>query len=519
MNICVINTGGTISCVGKPLAPMGAEEFAKASQRILDPVIAAAVPDVTLEYETSLTFPESKTGTLDSTNLQPGDWCLLARWILENYTKYDAFIVLHGTDSMDFTGAALPLLLGVFDAQGFGRAVLSKPVIVTGSQLPMFQQTSDGLLLNFDSDAFQNFCGAVSCARLGQPEVAVYFDSSLMRGNRVVKVNASGFRAFASPNQAALATVGIDVVQHVDEVLPGPVSSAVSLDDDAARALALAQLAAIEAAVGGCTVMPFSAWPAPYDPGAHTSTIADLLSACLAKGVQALVLQSYGEGNFPSGNPDAPTEGAIYKVLHQANQDGVLLIDSTQVLAGVVNDSAYASGSWLAEVGARSDFDMTSIATTVKATLLLAAAGKNDWTHEQVGTLMQTSLAGEMMAVDRIDSRIDGGVLRPGASIAALDGSATLLNDPVNGPQLTDSCGHPLWSAGEGPGRLVMQDDGNLVLYTREGQPAWATDTGVPSGASSVLLLSGSTGAGNLTLSVFDYCHGRTLATLYCQTT
>lgn len=518
MRICVVNTGGTISCVGDPLAPMGAAEFAEASKRILDPVVKGALPEVCLSYETSLTFPESSTGTLDSTNLQPSDWCLLAEWILENYEQYDAFIVLHGTDSMDYTGAALPLLLNVFDRNGFGRAVLSKPVILTGSQLPMYQQVGADLLLNFDSDAFQNFCGAVSVACLRAPEVGVYFDAELMRGSRVVKVNASGFRAFESPNYPPLATVGINVTQSPDEVLPGPVSASVSLDDPDARALAQQQLAGIRAAVDETLVMPFSAWPAPYSPSQGQAAIANLLTACLAQGVRGLVLQSYGEGNFPSGDPDEPSSGAIYQALAQATASEVLLVDSTQVLAGVVNDTAYASGSWLAQVGALGSYDMTAIASTVKATLVLAAQAGNAWSFADVQRLMQTNLAGEMLSVDRVDSRIDGGQLRPGAVITSLDGSATLENSPEAGPQLLDSTGTVLWSPGEGPGRLTMQDDGNLVLYSSGNVPLWASNTGVPTGASSVLWLSGSADAGTLALRVYDYCHGQTLCTLYEQT-
>ncbi|MFY0312273.1 hypothetical protein ACFMBG_20525 [Leisingera sp. D0M16] len=84
MKICIINTGGTISCVGDPLAPMSAADFAAASQSILNPVLAEEFPDTALVYETDLVFPESTTGTLDSTNLQPSDWCLMAGYILDN---------------------------------------------------------------------------------------------------------------------------------------------------------------------------------------------------------------------------------------------------------------------------------------------------------------------------------------------------------------------------------------------------------------------------------------------------
>ena len=142
MNIYVINTGGTISCVGNPLAPMTAAQFAAACQQILNPIIAQQFPNAQMNYVTDLIFPESTTGTLDSTNLQPTDWCLMATYILNHYAQADGWVVLHGTDSMDFTGTALPFLLSSFSSQGFPTAALSKPVIITGSQVPMFYQAS-----------------------------------------------------------------------------------------------------------------------------------------------------------------------------------------------------------------------------------------------------------------------------------------------------------------------------------------------------------------------------------------
>lgn len=171
------------------------------------------------------------------------------RFILDNYALYDGFVILHGTDSMDFSGSALPFLLNVFDQQGFGTAVLSKPVIITGSQVPLFYQPPGGgssdLTLNFNTDAYQNFCGAVACARLSIPEVAIYFDAKLYRGNRALKVNASGFGAFNTPNYPALATYGINLTLNTGNLLPGPVGASVSLSTPAAMQAAQTQLAAI----------------------------------------------------------------------------------------------------------------------------------------------------------------------------------------------------------------------------------------------------------------------------------
>ena len=537
MKIAVINTGGTISCVGDPLAPMTAADFAAACRSLLDTLVRQACPDVVLDYIVDLPFPGSASRTLDSTNLQPTDWCLLAAYILDHYDDHDGWVILHGTDSMDFTGGALPFLLSSFDRLGISTATLSKPVILTGSQVPMFHQDSStsALTLRFNTDAYQNFCGAVASAQSGIPEVCVYFDSHLFRGCRVLKTDANQFDAFSSPNYPALASMGINLKIDDRLVQPGPVSRKVSLDDPEARQRARAQLAHIAAHIDDCPVMPFCAFPAKYDSTQGTAIIASLIDACVAQGVRGLVLQSYGEGNFPSGNPDQPARGATYQALARADAAGVVIVDGTQVLRGTVNASAYAAGAWLPAVGALSPADMTPMAAFGKLMVLLAAAGHQGWSPADVKRLMQWNLLGEMLSVSRLDSRTNAR-LRPGESISALDGSAELVNDPAAGPVLRAGSGQVLWSALSGvsdgkngaggrngtkaldlPGTLVMQDDGNLVFYDRQQTALWATGTGLAGGASSLAMLEGSmagspdgaAGDGKLCLRLLDYAHGR----------
>ncbi len=524
MNIAVINTGGTISCVGAPLSPMSAQQFATACQTLINPILLQNYPGLSVTYVTDLTFPESSTGTLDSTNLQPTDWCLLAQYILTNYASYDGFVVLHGTDSMDFTGTALPFLLSAFDANGVQVAGLSKPVVITGSQMPMFYEAPHATApsnLIYNTDAFQNFCGAIAAAQSGVPEVCVYFHNNLFRGNRVVKTNASEFDAFSSPNYPALGEYGINFTISYDNVLPGPVSESVSLDNAAALSLVQSQLTAITSVINDFPVMQFNAFPAWYNTTTSTAIIANLITACVGQGIKGLILESYGEGNFPSGNPDNPADGATYQALSKANASGVIIVDCTQVLAGVVNDSAYAAGAWLPAVGALCPADMTPMAAFAKLMILMAAAQHNNWPAATVKTLFQTNLLGEMISIDRLDSRTDAELL-PNLTVTALDGSATLTNDPVKGPVLADSDKNVLWSAfsvapamGLMPGRLIMQNDGNLVFYSRYNAPMWATNTGNSDGASSFLTLAGSVSDGSLTLGVYDYSRGTVTATLY----
>lgn len=526
MNIAVINTGGTISCVGSPLVPMTASAFAAACSSILDPIVAQPFPTLKLHYVTDLAFGESASNTLDSTNLQPTDWCLLASYILQNYARYDGWVVLHGTDSMDFTGTALPFLLSSFSATGVPTAALSKPIILTGSQVPMFHRASPSapLALNYNTDAFQNFCGAVAAAQTGIPEVGVYFHDSLFRGNRVVKTNASQFNAFSSPNYPLLGEYGVTLTLAPDEVLPPPVSHAVSLDNPAVLAGAVAQLSAVTACIDDFPVMQFSAFPACYSfddkKGACSSLLANLINACVGQGIKGLILESYGEGNFPSGNPDAPAQGATFRALSEANRSGVIIVDCTQVLRGVVNDSAYAAGAWLPAVGALSAADMTPMAAFAKLLVLLAAAGHNGWSSDDVKALMQLDLLGEMTSVNRLDSRGNAELLA-GQAITTPDGSALLRNDPLLGPSLQTSTGAVLWrplrvpSALDMPGRLRMQSDGDLVFESRNNVRMWATDTGVDTGGSSWLVLRGSTSDDSVSLQAYNYVSNVVTSTLY----
>lgn len=531
MNIYVINTGGTISCTGNPLTPMSASAFAAACTTILNPIVLQQFPDIQITYVTDLVFPESTTGTLDSTNLQPTDWCLMAQYILANYPQADGWVVLHGTDSMDFTGTALPFLLSSFNSDGFPTASLSKPVIITGSQVPMFYQNSNdpqNLTLNYNTDAFQNFCGAIAAAQTGIPEVCIYFGDYLYRGNRSVKTNASEFNAFSSPNFPPLGEYGITLQLDLANVLPPPVYEAVSLDDPSVLQQAQDQLQYVMSSINNYPVMQFNAFPAWYafDDKAGTSSglLAALIDACVGQGIKGLILESYGEGNFPSGNPDNPSGGATYQALANANNSGVVIVDCTQVIEGVVNDSAYAAGAWLPQVGALSPADMTPMAALAKLMVLLTSAGYsgNGWSITDVKRLFQLDLLGEMLDVSRLDSRANSTLLA-GQTLVALDGSATLLNDPVNGPVLQASDGTVLWSAlsappaGDLPGRLTVQNDGNLVFYSRDNASLWATNTAIVTGAPSMLILGGSYQDKSLTLTLFNYATADTTATLYSQ--
>lgn len=516
-NIGVLYTGGTIGCAGEPLTPLSEDDFETAFNAIMIPIIKAQYPDCTISF---ISFGTA----LDSTNLQPSDWCKMAKDLLPNYPSCDAFIILHGTDTMAWTASALSFLFTGLQNNGFPNAVLTKPIIVTGSQLPLFYQKDKQPISSilFNTDAVQNVCGAVAVAYSGVPEVCLYFNNTLFRGNRTVKTDASEFDAFSSPNYPSLGEYGVEFNLRNEHILHLPTTSAISLDSDSTRTSLTNQLTYISNNINNTIVIPFPAFPAYYAVQGP-SVISNMLTALISqvKGINGLILESYGEGNFPSGDPDQPEKGAIYQALKAAHDNGVVLIDCTQVLRGTVNAGAYASGSWLTEVGAVGAYDMTPIAALTKLIYLqtLRNYNGNNWGQATIEQLMLTNLTGEIMDINRLDAR-GKCYLAPGESIMALDGSAILVNDFNLGPILNDASGKTLWAAlsnpGQAnmPGRLTMQDDGNLVFYDRSDTVRYASNTCQDSPKASMLILESSTKTG-IRLYIYNYGQGKITATLY----
>lgn len=256
---------------------------------------------------------------LDSTDMDPTHWDLIASRVVERWPDYDGFVVIHGTDTMAYSAAAL----------SFALRGLSKPVVFTGSQRP---------LQAIPSDSRANLVAAVDLARRDVPEVTIFFGRQLLRGNRARKVSAERYDAFESPNYPPLGRVGLDVDLHPMLIRrpTEPFRAVLGFDP------AVAYLAC---------------WP-----GASPHVIDRAVEA----GARAIVLGAYGTGNVPGGEDGWP--GAIAR----ATERGVATLLVTQCGHGGVRPDLYAGGRAALAAGAVPGHDLTVEAALVKSMHLLA---------------------------------------------------------------------------------------------------------------------------------------------------
>jgi L-asparaginase len=275
--------------------------------------------------------------------MTPREWVKIAHDLADHYDDYDGFVVLHGTDTMAYTASALPFMLNG----------LAKPVIITGSQIPLCEVRNDGR---------ENLITSLLIASTYDiPEVCLYFGGKLLRGCRAVKVSADGFAAFDSPNSPPLGTVGSDIEINWQLVRRGD-----------ARKLQVEEF-------GAPVVSALRLFP---------GISPELVRNVLRPPLQGLVLEAYGVGN----GPDA--DAAFIAALQEATSRGVVIVDCTQCLSGTVDLTEYAAGSALARAGAISGFDMTAEAALAKLYYLFSRGDS----PEDVKREMQTDLRGELTA-------------------------------------------------------------------------------------------------------------------------
>ena len=279
---------------------------------------------------------------IDSSNMTPSDWQRIADDIKAHYDDYDGFVVLHGTDTMAYTSSALSFMF----------ENLSKPIIVTGSQIPLSQLRSDGQVNVLNS--------LYIAANYPINEVGLFFNNRLYRGNHSIKAYADGFNAFDSPNMPPLLEAGINI-----NVVAGQVSVGVSSEP--------------EVTVRDITPQPIGV--VHLYPGISS----DVIENVIRQPVKALILRSYGVGN-------APQDNALLACLAKAKQQEIVVVNCSQCIKGTVNMSGYATGNALRQAGVISGHDMTLEATLTKLHYLLS----QDLSYEETCRLMEISLRGEL---------------------------------------------------------------------------------------------------------------------------
>lgn len=334
--VLLISTGGTITMVREKgteaLVPADMETF-----KAFIPELNAGVFDVDIEAFHPL---------IDSSDIGPESWKQMAQMVYDHYDAYDGFVILHGTDTMSYSASALSFML----------ENLGKPVVFTGSQLPV------GVLR---SDAKENLLTAIEIAAAKDedgnalvPEVTIYFEDRLFRANRTTKRNAEHFSAFNSYNYPALAKAGVHITYQPHLVHYSDPNEPLVLHTEFDTNVAVLKLF----------------------PGIQPSVVRALLHT---RGLKGVVLETFGAGN-------APSDRWLYKELKVAVDKGIIVVNKTQCNTGSVEMGLYAVSLNLMKAGVLSGYDITTEALLTKMMLLLGEQ------PERAKELLGKDLCGEM---------------------------------------------------------------------------------------------------------------------------
>ena len=284
---------------------------------------------------------------IDSSDIHPGFWKRIADIIEKEYENYDGFVIPHGTDTMGYSASALSFML----------ENLSKPVIFTGSQLPI------GTLR---TDAKENLITSIEIAAAHEngkpivPEVCIYFESKLYRGNRTTKVNAEHFNAFQSANYPYLAKAGVELVYNKEFIRYPKSVEPLVVHREFSDQITILKLF----------------------PGINRKYMDSILSI---ETLKAVILETYGSGN-------APSEDWFIKRIKKAVDKGIILLDVTQCSRGSVELGRYETSRSLLEAGVVSGYDITTEAATTKLMILLA----QNLPTSEIKMLLNKSLKGEI---------------------------------------------------------------------------------------------------------------------------
>ena len=336
--ILIVYTGGTIGMIEDPET--------KALKPFDFSHLMENVPKVKmLDYEIdNIQFHPP----IDSSDMDVAHWQLIARSIADNYSSYDGFVVLHGTDTMAYTASALSFML----------ENLSKPVIITGSQLPIGEVRTDGeenLITALQIAADQNVSGVPTVR-----EVAILFENYLWRGNRSTKRSADNFNAFKSNNYPELAKIGLGISFNYDALAK------------IRRTLPLNPHYSLDSRVISIDLFP----------GLNEDILRYQLNT---PGIRGIVLRTFGAGN-------GPTKRWFIDAIREAVERGVVIVNVTQCVNGGVQASRYMGGDYLLSAGVVSGYDLTFEAAITKMMYLFGLGLEPD----EVRQRLDVPICGEM---------------------------------------------------------------------------------------------------------------------------
>lgn len=330
--VYIIYTGGTIGMIrtGKGYAPQ--KGYMHKELNTISELKADIMPEYVInEYEP----------LLDSSNMSQKEWIKIAKDIEENYHEYDGFIVLHGTDTMAYTASALSFML-----EG-----IAKPVILTGSQIP---------LCEVRNDARENIITALQIAAgYDIPEVCLYFGGKLFRGCRSVKTSSDTLDAFQSPNFPTLAVAGVDIEVNYNLIIHNEFKK-LNVEEFGDFPIAIVKIF----------------------PGMQIDVLENILKPPL----KGLIIEAFGVGNIPTRY-----EG-LERVLKEASDRGVVIVVCTQCLEGDAHIGVYETSNILVEAGAISGYDMTKEAALAKLYYLFSKG----YDVKTIKKLMEENLRGEL---------------------------------------------------------------------------------------------------------------------------
>lgn len=335
--VCLIHTGGTIGMARTERGYAPKIGFIQSILSGMNEFNSEDIPAFDLVEYNPL---------LDSSNISVNEWVKIAQDIKDKYEEYDGFVILHGTDTMAYTASALSFML-----EG-----LAKPVILTGSQIPLCETRND---------ARDNLITSLVIAGNYQiPEVCLFFGNELFRGNRATKISSDELIAFDSPNYPHLAEAGVKIVLN-DRVIR-----------EAGNELKLLKFESHQIAV------------LKIFPGIQFEIFENILTSNL----KGIVFEAFGAGNIPENR------GSLNRILEKAEENGTVIVVCTQCLRGSAMIGQYETSQSFAKAGAVSGYDMTVEAAVAKLYYLLSL----NYDLDTVKRLMGTDLRGEMKK--RIDN-------------------------------------------------------------------------------------------------------------------